>query len=306
MTWTLLLEQLLNGLQFGLMLFLIAAGLTLVFGIMDIMNLAHGSLYMAGAYVAAETMQRTGSFTAAVLVAAVATGVAGVVLELVLIRRLAVRDHLAQVLGSYAVILIANDLVKMVWGPAPVMLNMPAALSGPVQLQPDLMYPAYQLMIIVFGLAAALGLYWFVTLTRAGVLVRAGASNRQMATLMGVRVPLLFLGVFTLGAMLAAVAGALLGPITSVQVGMGEEILILVLVCIVIGGIGSIRGALVGALLVGMVDTAGRAFLPMLLRQVFSPAVASSVGPTLAAIAIYVLMAAVLVFRPSGLFPALG
>ncbi|MDR3014961.1 MAG: branched-chain amino acid ABC transporter permease [Delftia acidovorans] len=306
MTWTLLLEQLLNGLQFGLMLFLIAAGLTLVFGIMDIMNLAHGSLYMAGAYVAAETMQRTGSFTAAVLVAAVATGVAGVVLELVLIRRLAVRDHLAQVLGSYAVILIANDLVKMVWGPAPVMLNMPAALSGPVQLLPDLMYPAYRLMIIVFGLAAALGLYWFVTRTRAGVLVRAGASNRQMATLMGVRVPLLFLGVFTLGAMLAAVAGALLGPITSVQVGMGEDILILVLVCIVIGGIGSIRGALVGALLVGMVDTAGRAFLPMLLRQVFSPAVASSVGPTLAAISIYVLMAAVLVYRPSGLFPARG
>lgn len=306
MTWTLLLEQLLNGLQFGLMLFLIAAGLTLVFGIMDIMNLAHGSLYMAGAYVAAETMQRTGSFAAAVLVAAVATGVAGVVLELVLIRRLAVRDHLAQVLGSYAVILIANDLVKMVWGPAPVMLNMPAALSGPVQLLPDLMYPAYRLMIIVFGLAAALGLYWFVTRTRAGVLVRAGASNRQMATLMGVRVPLLFLGVFTLGAMLAAVAGALLGPITSVQVGMGEEILILVLVCIVIGGIGSIRGALVGALLVGMVDTAGRAFLPMLLRQVFSPAVASSVGPTLAAISIYVLMAVVLVYRPSGLFPARG
>lgn len=306
MTWTLLLEQLLNGLQFGLMLFLIAAGLTLVFGIMDIMNLAHGSLYMAGAYVAAETMQRTGSFTAAVLVAAAATGVAGVVLELVLIRRLAVRDHLAQVLGSYAVILIANDLVKMVWGPAPVMLNMPAALSGPVQLLPDLMYPAYRLMIIVFGLAAALGLYWFVTRTRAGVLVRAGASNRQMATLMGVRVPLLFLGVFTLGAMLAAVAGALLGPITSVQVGMGEEILILVLVCIVIGGIGSIRGALVGALLVGMVDTAGRAFLPMLLRQFFSPAVASSVGPTLAAISIYVLMAVVLVYRPSGLFPARG
>ncbi len=306
MTWTLLLEQLLNGLQFGLMLFLIAAGLTLVFGIMDIMNLAHGSLYMAGAYVAAETMQRTGSFTAAVLVAAVATGVAGVVLELVLIRRLAVRDHLAQVLGSYAVILIANDLVKMVWGPAPVMLNMPAALSGPVQLLPELMYPAYRLMIIVFGLAAALGLYWFVRRTRAGVLVRAGASNRQMATLMGVRVPLLFLGVFTLGAMLAAVAGALLGPITSVQVGMGEDILILVLVCIVIGGIGSIRGALVGALLVGMVDTAGRAFLPMLLRQVFSPAVASSVGPTLAAISIYVLMAVVLVYRPSGLFPARG
>lgn len=306
MTWTLLIEQLLNGLQFGLMLFLIAAGLTLVFGIMDIMNLAHGSLYMAGAYVAAETMQRTGSFTAAVLVAALATGAVAVVLELVLIRRLALRDHLAQVLGTYAIILIANDLVKMIWGPAPVMLNMPAALSGPVQLLPDLLYPAYRLMIIVVGLAAAVGLYWFVTRTRAGVLVRAGASNRQMATLMGVRVPLLFLCVFVLGAMLAAVAGALLGPITSVQIGMGEDILILVLVCIVIGGIGSIRGAFVGALLVGMVDTAGRAFLPMGLRQVLDPAMASSVGPTLAAISIYVLMAVILVYRPSGLFPARG
>lgn len=303
---TLVVEQLLNGLQFGLMLFLIAAGLTLVFGIMDIMNLAHGSLYMAGAYIAAQTMQLTGSFIVAVLVAAIAAGIIGLVLEHLLIRRLAMRDHLAQVLATYAVILIANDLVKMIWGPAPVMLNLPAALSGPVRLLPDLLYPSYRLLIIVCGLAVAVGLYWFVTRTRAGVLVRAGASNRQMATLMGVRVPLLFMGVFTLGAMLAAVAGALLGPITAVQVGMGEEILILVLVCIVIGGIGSIRGAFVGALLVGMVDTAGRAFMPMLLREVFPSAVASSLAATLAAISIYLLMAVVLVFRPAGLFPARG
>lgn len=306
MTWTMVIEQLLNGLQFGLMLFLIAAGLTLVFGIMDIMNLAHGSLYMVGAYVAAATMSHTGSFLLAVLVAAVVTGVVALVLELALMRRLVVRDHLAQVLGTYAVILIANDLVKMLWGPAPAMLNMPALLAGPVRILPDLPYPAYRLMIIGVGLAIAAGLYWFVTRTKAGVLVRAGASNRLMATLMGVRVPVLFLGVFCLGAMLAAVAGALLGPITAVQIGMGEDVLILVLVCIVIGGIGSIRGAFVGALLVGMVDTAGRAFLPMLLREVFSPAVASSVGPTLAAISIYVLMAVVLVFKPSGLFPARG
>ncbi|MYZ42700.1 branched-chain amino acid ABC transporter permease [Schauerella aestuarii] len=306
MTSTLLIEQLLNGLQFGLMLFLIAAGLTLVFGIMDIMNLAHGSLYMAGAYVAADVMQRTGSFMAAVLVAAVVTGLVAAVLEIVLIRRLAVRDHLAQVLGTYAIILIADDAVKMIWGAAPVMLNMPAMLSGPVRLTEELLYPAYRIMIIAVGLAVAVGLYAFVTRTRAGVLVRAGASNRQMATLMGVRVPLLFLGVFTLGAVLAAVAGALLGPITAVQIGMGEDILILVLVCIVIGGIGSIRGAFVGALLVGFVDTAGRAFLPSLLREIASPSVAASVGPTLAAISIYVLMAVVLVFRPSGLFPARG
>lgn len=306
MSSTLIAEQLLNGLQFGLMLFLIAAGLTLVFGILDILNVAHGSLYMAGAYVAAQTMQVTQSFVAAVVVAAVVTGLVGLVLEWVLIRKLVIRDHLAQVLGTFAVILIANDVVKMIWGPAPMMMSMPPALSGPVQLTPDLLYPAYRLLIIAVGLVAALGLYLFVTRTRAGVLVRAGASNRQMATLMGVRVPLLFLGVFVLGAMLAALAGALLGPVTAIQTGMGEQILILVLVCIVIGGIGSMRGAFVGALLVGFVDTAGRAFLPSLLKLFFSPAVASSVGPTLAALSIYILMAVVLVFRPSGLFPARG
>ena len=250
MSGTLIAEQLLNGLQFGLMLFLIAAGLTLVFGILDILNVAHGSLYMAGAYVAAQTMQVTGSFVAAVLMAAVITGLVGLVLELVLVRKLVVRDHLAQVLGTFAVILIAYDVVKMIWGPAPIMMNMPTALSGPVQLSPDFLYPAYRLLIIAVGLAVALGLYLFVTRTRAGVLVRAGASNRQMATLMGVRVPLLFMGVFVLGAVLAALAGALLGPITAIQAGMGEQILILVLVCIVIGGIGSIRGAFVGALLI--------------------------------------------------------
>ena len=288
MSSTLIAEQLLNGLQFGLMLFLIAAGLTLVFGILDILNVAHGSLYMAGAYVAAQTMQVTQSFVAAVVVAAVVTGLVGLVLELVLIRKLVIRDHLAQVLGTFAVILIANDVIKMIWGPAPMMMSMPPALSGPVQLTPDLLYPAYRLLIIAVGLAAALGLYLFVTRTRAGVLVRAGASNRQMATLM------------------AALAGALLGPVTAIQTGMGEQILILVLVCIVIGGIGSMRGAFVGALLVGFVDTAGRAFLPSLLKIFFSPAVASSVGPTLAALSIYILMAVVLVFRPSGLFPARG
>ncbi len=306
MSATLIAEQLLNGLQFGLMLFLIAAGLTLVFGILDILNVAHGSLYMAGAYVAAQTMQLTGSLLAAIVVSALVTGVVGLVIERVLIRKLVLRDHLAQVLGTFAVVLIANDLVRMIWGPAPMMMNMPASLSGPVHLLPDFLYPAYRLLIIAVGLACALGLYLFVTRTRAGVLVRAGASNRQMAMLMGVRVPLLFLGVFVLGAMLAALAGALLGPVSAIQAGMGEQILILVLVCIVIGGIGSMRGAFVGALLVGFVDTAGRAFLPSLLKTFFSPAVASSVGPTLAAISIYILMAVILVFRPAGLFSARG
>lgn len=297
-----LLEQLLNGLQFGLMLFLIAAGLTLVFGIMDVMNLAHGSLYMAGAYVAASVMSNTSSYLLAVFVALVATAGVAFILEVLLIRRLVSKNHLTQVLGTYAVILIANDLVKIIWGPAPLMFNLPAALSGPVQILPDLLYPSYRLLIIIVGVLVALGLYWFVNHTKAGVFLRAGASNRQMASLMGVRVSWLFLGVFVLGAALAALAGIMLGPITAVQIGMGENVLILALVCIVIGGIGSVKGAFVGALLVGMVDTAGRAFLPLFLQSVFSPNVAASIGPTLAAVSIYMLMIVVLALKPAGLF----
>jgi branched-chain amino acid transport system permease protein len=304
MSTTLLLEQSLNGLQFGLMLFLIAAGLTLVFGIMDVLNLAHGSLYMAGAYLAATVVQAGGSFWVAVPVAVLATALLGWLLEVVLIRHLYGRDHLAQVLATFAVILIADDLVRIVWGPAPIMLAAPAALAGPVEILPGVLYPAYRLLIIGVGLALALALYLFVTRTRTGMLVRAGSSNREMARLMGVRVDRLFATIFALGAALSAVAGALLGPLLAVEVGMGENILILALVVIVIGGIGSIRGALVGALLVGIVDTAGRAFLPELLALAFPGAVAAQLGPALAAIAIYLLMAAVLSFRPQGLFPA--
>ena len=304
MTTTLVFEQLLNGLQFGLMLFLIAAGLTLVFGIMDVLNLAHGSLYMIGAYLAATLTQATGSFWLGLPLAALGTGVIGIVLEVALVRRLYQRDHLAQVLATFAVILIADDTVKMIWGPAPIMLAAPAALAGPVELFPGFFYPAYRLLIIGVGFALALGLYLLVARTRTGMLVRAGSSNREMAALMGVRVDRLFALVFVLGAMLAAVAGGLLGPLLAVEIGMGENILILALVVIVIGGIGSIRGAFVGAVLVGVVDTAGRAFLPDVLGAFLSNAAAAQLGPALAAIAIYVLMAAVLFFRPQGLFPA--
>jgi branched-chain amino acid transport system permease protein len=304
MSTTLLLEQSLNGLQFGLMLFLIAAGLTLVFGIMDVLNLAHGSLYMAGAYLAATVVQAGGSFWIAVPVAVLATALLGWLLEVVLIRHLYGRDHLAQVLATFAVILIADDLVRIIWGPAPIMLAAPAALAGPVEILPGVLYPAYRLLIIGVGLILALALYLFVTRTRTGMLVRAGSSDREMARLMGVRVDRLFATIFALGAALSAVAGALLGPLLAVEVGMGENILILALVVIVIGGIGSIRGALVGALLVGIVDTAGRAFLPELLTLALPGAVAAQLGPALAAIAIYLLMAAVLSFRPQGLFPA--
>ncbi len=305
MSGILIIEQALNGLQFGLMLFLLAAGLTLVFGIMDMINLAHGSLYMVGAFLAATFVDLTGSFWLGVLLALVGTAAIGMLLEMSLLRRLYGRDHLSQVLATFALILIANELVRMVWGPQ-VALNAPAALAGPVRLLPGLTYPSYRLVIIAVGLAVAVLLYFLVAKTRVGMLVRAGASNREMATAMGVDIKRLFTLVFGFGAALCAIAGAMLGPILAVQVGMGESILILAFVVIVIGGIGSIRGALVGALLVGMVDTIGRAFIPALLRAALPPQLASAAGPALASILIYVLMAAILFWKPQGLFPARG
>ncbi|MEO7405208.1 MAG: branched-chain amino acid ABC transporter permease [Burkholderiales bacterium] len=306
MSGILLLEQSLNGLQFGLMLFLLAAGLTLVFGIMDMINLAHGSLYMLGAYFAATFASVTGSFLAAIPLAIIATAIVGMLLELAILRRLYARDHMSQVLATFALILITNDMVRAIWGPQPLPLSMPDSLTGPVELLPGLMYPAYRLVIISVGLAVAVLLYFLVAKTKTGMLVRAGASNREMATAMGVNIKMLFTLVFGVGAALCAIAGTMLGPILAVQVGMGEDILILAFVVIVIGGIGSIRGALVGSLLVGMVDTLGRTFIPVLLREFFSPQVASNAGPALASILIYVLMAAVLFWKPSGLFPARG
>jgi len=299
-----LLEQLLNGLGYGFMLFLLAAGLTLVFGIMDMLNLAHGALFMVGGYVAAMIHAHTGSFVGAVVAAVAVTALLALLLETTLIRRLYKRDHLSQVLATFGLILIADDAVKYIWGPSPMMAPTPAALAGPIQLLPGLPYPAYRIVILVAGLMIAIGLYLLVNKTRAGMLVRAGASNRAMAELMGVRVGQVFTSVFLLSAALAAVAGALMGPISAVQIGMGEDIMIPALVVIVIGGIGSVRGAFVAALLVGLVDTAGRAFLPPLLRTVLPSALAADIGPALASIAMYVLMAAVLVVKPSGLFPA--
>ncbi len=306
MSLILILEQTLNGLQFGLMLFLLAAGLTLVFGIMDMINLAHGSLYMIGAYLMATLAQATGSFWMALPLALVATALVGAALEISLLRRLDERDHLTQVLATFAIILIANEVVRIVWGPQSLMLNAPAGLTGPVELPGGMQYASYRLVIIAVGAAVAVLLYVLVTKTRVGMLVRAGASNREMALAMGVNIRRLFTAVFALGAALCALAGAMLGPILAVQVGMGENILILAFVVIVIGGIGSIRGAFVGALLVGMVDTMGRAMLPIAFAKMFSPQVASNLGPSISSILIYVLMAAVLVFRPQGLFPARG
>ena len=302
----LVLEQALNGLQFGLMLFLLAAGLTLVFGIMDMINLAHGSLYMVGAYLIATAAAATGSFWIGLLAGVAGTAVVGMLLEVTVLRRLYRRDHLSQVLGTFAILLMANEGVRMLWGSQPIALNPPASLAGPVELLPGFSYPAYRLLIIGVGLAVAALLYVGVARTRLGMQVRAGASNREMARAMGVDVRRLFTAVFGLGAALCAVAGGMLGPLLAVQVGMGESILILAFVVIVIGGIGSIRGALFGALLVGVVDTAGRALIPLAFDRWLGADAAASAGPALASILIYLLMAAVLFWKPRGLFPAHG
>ena len=301
MTWILFLEQSLNGLQFGLMLFLLASGLTLVFGIMDMINLAHGALYMVGAFLAAWLTQLTQSFMLGILLAIPLTAIFGMVMESTLLRTLYARDHMSQVLATFALILIINEAVRMIWG-TDMPLAAPAALSGPVELLPGLFYPSYRLLIIGVGLVLAGLLYLLVTRTRVGAWVRAGASNREMAMAMGIHIQRLFTLVFGLGAALCAVAGALLGPLLAVQVGMGESVLILAFVVIVIGGIGSIWGAFVGSLLVGFVDTFGRTLMPALFREIFPPQVASAAGPAVASILVYLLMAVVLFIRPQGLF----
>ena len=303
MSLILLVEQALNGLQFGLMLFLLASGLTLVFGIMDMINLAHGALYMVGAFFAAWLAPIVNSFWLAIVLAVPLTALVGMFLEATLLRTLYQRDHLAQVLATFALILILNEAVRMIWG-SDMSLPTPQALSGPVELLPGLYYPSYRLMIIGVGLMIALLLWFLVTRTRVGALVRAGASNREMAMAMGVNIRALFTAVFGVGAALCAVAGALLGPLLAIQVGMGDSILILAFVVIVIGGIGSIRGAFVGSVLVGLVDTFGRTMLPHLFRELLPPQWASAAGPAVASILIYVLMAVVLFVRPQGLFAA--
>lgn len=302
----LFLEQLLNGLQYGVMLFLLAAGLTLVFGIMGLINLAHGSLYMVGAFTCAVTFAYTGSFVLAVLAAMGAAGVAGLVIESAIMRRLYDRAHLDQVLATFGLILFFNELVRIIFGPRPLYVGLPSWLSGSVEIFEGAGYPVYRLAIIAIGVAIALIMWWLVQRTRLGMLIRAGAVDREMIAALGVDIRLLYAGVFVIGAMLAGLAGALAGPIFAVEVGMGEHILIQTFVVIVIGGIGSVRGAVVGALLVGMVDTLGRAYLPTILRLIAEPATADGVGSALASMLIYLLMAVVLIWRPRGLLPAHG
>ena len=280
------LEQCLNGIQLGMLLFLLAAGLTLVFGIMDLVNLAHGSLYMLGAYFAATFATLTGSFTLALILAVAASLIAGMVLEVIAIRPLYGRDHLDQVLGTFGLILLFNELVRLVWGPAGMSLSLPMWLISPVEILPGLFYPTYRIAIIVTALLVALFLYILVMRTRLGMLVRAGASNREMTGALGVNINLLYTLVFGLGAALAGLAGLMQAPILTVQIGMGENILILAFVIIVIGGIGSIRGAFMAAIFVGMIDTLGRAFLPDLLRKVLSSTAASTAAPAMSSMLI--------------------
>ena len=304
MNWLLVVEQCLNGLQFGVMLFLMAAGLTLVFGIMNLVNLAHGSLYMVGAYLATAALTWTGSFLVAAVFALAATLVVGMLVEVIALRTLYERDHLDQVLATFGLILFFNEAVAVVWGRAALFTTVPRALAGHITVLPGIRYPAYRAVIILVGLVVALLLYVVISRTRLGMLIRAGASNRTMVAALGVNIRLLYTVVFGFGAALAALGGLMAGPIYTVLPGMGEEILIQVFVVIVIGGIGSIRGALVGAVIVGMVDTLGRAFLKPMLSSVLGPSAADNAGPALASMLIYILMAAVLYFRPQGLFPA--
>ena len=302
----LLIEQALNGLQLGGMLFLLAAGLTLIFGIMGVINLAQGSLYMVGAYAMAAVAAKTGSFWLAAPAGLLAAAIAGMAMEYLVIRKLYARDHLDQVLATFGLILFFNQMTTLIFGRQPLFVEIPDFLQGSVPIVAGVRYPVYRLAIIAVGLATAIGLYVLIARTRLGMLIRAGATNRDMVRALGVDIRLLYTVLFGLGAMLAGLAGVMAGPILSVQVGMGEQVLILTLVVVVIGGVGSIRGAFAGAMIVGIVDTCLRAFLPGLLRQVMMGPEADALAAGLSAMGVYLLMAIVLLVRPKGLLPAHG
>jgi branched-chain amino acid transport system permease protein len=298
----LFIEQVLNGLQFGVMLFLMAAGLTLIFGVMGLINLAHGSLYMIGAFAAAAVTAATGSFMLGLVASLAAAAAAGAIVEVAVIRRLYDKDHLDQVLATFALILIFSEGTRWIFGSFPLYLDVPAYLSGSVTLPGGIEYPLYRLTIIAAGLVVAAGLFALIAWTRIGIQIRAGEADREMIAALGVNISALYTIVFALGAALAGFAGALIGAIQSVQVGMGEPVLILAFVVIVIGGIGSIKGALVGAILVGLTDTLGRTLLPVAFGAFMNAPAANAIGSALASMSIYILMAVLLVFRPTGLF----
>ena len=302
MSLVLIAEQILNGLQFGIMLFLMSAGLTLIFGVMGLINLAHGSLYMIGAFIAAAVASATGSFILALVAALSAAALAGAIVEMTIIRKLYNRDHLDQVLATFALILIFSEGTRWVFGSFPLYLDVPAYLQGAVTLPGGIQYPLYRITLIFFGLIIGTGLGLLITKTRIGVQIRAGENDREMISALGVNISKLYTFVFALGAALAGLAGALVGAIQSVEVGMGEPVLILAFVVIVIGGIGSVKGALIGSILVGLTDTLGGIFLPKLFGLFMDLATATNVGSSIASMSIYILMSIVLVWRPTGLF----
>lgn len=303
MDFALLVLQTLNGLQLGLLLFLVASGLTLVFGILDFVNLAHGALYMLGAFICASLTLATGNFLLAILIAVPLTGAAGYVIERVVARNLYQRDHLDQVLATFGLILVIDTAVHVLWGPEGMAVPLPDWLEGQVRVGENFVLPVYRLLIIGTGLAVAAGLYWLVNFTRLGMLIRAGASNRRMVSALGIDINTLFTFVFALGAMLAGLAGMLIAPITEASIGMGNNIIITAFVVIIVGGIGSMKGAFIGALIIGLIDTLGRSFLDSIFALFMSTAAAETSAPAVSAMLIYIIMAAVLAVRPQGLFP---
>lgn len=304
MTWTLFLEHTLNGLQYGVFLFLVSAGLTLVFGIMNLVNLAHGSLFMIGAYAAAWVFQLTGSFFLGLIFALPASLLAGMIIEIVALRTLYMRDHLDQVLVTFGMILFFNQLAIVIFGGASQMIDMPGFLRGQIEVIPGVPYPSFRMAVIAVGILVAIGLFLIITRTRIGMLIRAGASNRPMVNALGVNVRRLNTIVFGFGAMLTGLAGTMAGPLSSVEPGMGEPYLILAFVCIVIGGIGSIRGAFVSSIIVGLVEVYGKSTLKLALVEILGQEAGQTAAPALASMSIYILMAFILFFKPQGLFPA--
>lgn len=303
MSPALAIVQLLNGVQFGLILFLIAAGLTLVYGVMDFLNLAHGVQYMIGAYLLASVASATGSFVVALAVALPAGMLIGLAFEFLVFRHLYDRPHLDQVLATFGVIIFVTEAIRTIWGVSPINVDVPEWLAGAVQLRDGLLYPTWRILIIVAGIGTAVLLYSLINYTRLGMLIRAGSTNAEMVSALGVNIRRLFSLVFGFGAMLAGFAGAMVAPLLSVDPGMGDSVLILAFVVIVIGGIGSIRGAFAAAILVGVVETLGRSAASPLLRSILEPAAASQVSRAIAPMLVYVLMAMTLAVRPSGLFP---
>jgi len=305
MDWHLLISQIFNGLQLGLLLFLLASGLSLIFGIMDFINLSHGSFYMIGAFVGATMVSLTGSLIVAAVVTVVALLIVGALVDILIARKLYGEDHLDHVLVTFGLILVFDTLAHMIWGPAGMTIPLPDILNGRVEIA-SFVFPTYRLLIIVCGLLIALGLYFLVTRSRLGMLIRAGASNRTMVTALGINIDRLYLFVFAIGAAMAGFAGLLIAPITEASIGMGNDIIIIALVVVIVGGIGSIKGAFYAALIIGMIDTMSRSYLDHLLKLMMPNNYAETAAPALSAMLIYILMAAVLVWRPRGLFPAYG